>query len=75
MQSASQSIKPFLVIGDSDDQGRQRGEIDATENFAPRRKDAEERISFSSSLRLGVFAREIVFSPRPPRPRVKHFPV
>ena len=42
MQSARQSIKPFLVIGETDDQGRQRGEIEATENLAPRRKDAKE---------------------------------
>jgi len=42
MQSARESIKPFLVIGKPDDQGRQRGEIEATENLAPRRKDAKE---------------------------------
>jgi len=55
MQSARQSIKPFLVIGKPDDQGRQRGEIEVTENFAPRRKDAKEMNQYFpllASLRL-----------------------
>jgi len=46
MQSARQSIKPFLVIGETDDQGRQRDEEKRPDkktknDLAPRRKGAK----------------------------------